>query len=833
MPVNSGRMQRPPSEELVNPHALEALEFERIRDLLVARAASVPGQQLARALSPLTDLEQVHRQLRAVGELQALRATAQGWPGFGFPDVREPLAHARIEGEVLEPGALRSIARLLDLAADVGRFFADEASARRCPELSGLARGLLIERSFSARIERTLDPGGEVRDDASGGLRTLRHRLRRGRQALASRLEHMSRAVGAGGEETLVTLRGGRYVLSVAASEKRRIPGIVHDRSATGKTLYLEPLEIVEQNNEIAELEADERAEVHRILLELTRWVREHGPALNDTLQTLAAFDEWNARARLASELRASLPSLDVGGEALRIVKGRHPLLYLAHGERVVPLDLTLEGGLRGIVVSGPNMGGKTVVLKTIGLIVLMALCGLFVPAADGTVVPWIDGLFVDLGDEQSLESDLSTYAARLRNMRAMLTDAGARSLVLIDELGAGTDPEEGAALGQALLAEVGRRNAFCVVSTHHGAFKTFAADAAGFENASVDYDAETLRPTYRLRVGVPGRSHAFELARREGWPESVLANATARRAPESVRTEGLLHDVDSLRQELERVREALERERAAVDAEREHFRKLSGAFRDKMESIRVEKALEEDRRLREMHALLRELRERLNRTETAPTEPPQPEVRTWFHEQERSVAALEKTRRPAHRRRGPEGRPLAIDEIRPGCHAFARSLGVTVEVLEWAPQRGHVWVSHRGKRVALPPGDLSSVPEGKVGAEQARALPSGVKAYLEAQDAAQETVHGEIDLRGMRAEECLTLLETYIDRALLAGYPRVRIVHGKGEGILRREVRRFLESHAQVRAFRDGEDPEGGWGVTIAFLGSGTGHVEPGSEEQ
>jgi DNA mismatch repair protein MutS2 len=815
-------MRRLPSEESVNGHALEALEFDCIRDLLTARAASVPGQERAALLAPIDDLTRLRRMLARVGELHDLQIEAVGWPGFAFPDARSPVRRARLEGEVLEAAELRDVASVLELAGRVRRFFAEEGKQRRYPELSVAAQCLMEEREFPARIERALDPAGEVRDDASAQLRTLRRGLRRSQQGLAARLEQMTRQLSIPGEESVVTLRGGRYVLSVPSSEKRRVTGIVHDRSASGKTVFLEPLEIVEQNNAIAELESQERAEIRRILAEFTAWVRLHGPALEETLQTLTELDEWNARGILARDLRASRPGLDEGAQVLRLVRARHPLLFIAHGERVVPLDLTLEREVRGVVISGPNMGGKTVVLKTAGLVVLMALAGLFVPAADGTVVPWIDDLFVDMGDEQSLESDLSTYAARLRNMRAMLDGATSRSLVLMDELGAGTDPEEGAALGIALLAEIGERRAFCLASTHHGAFKTFAAASPGYANASVDHDAQTLRPTYRLRMGVPGRSHAFELARREGWPEAILDVAMAGRPADGVRAEKLLAEIDAERQSLEHAQEQLRLERETVEQERERFRQLSLAFKTKMEAIRTEKALEEDRRLRELREILRELRERLARIEDAPAAPEPAEAhetRGWVHEQERRLSAIEETQRVVPRRGGPvAGRPLAAQEIIPGCRALSRSLGVEVEVLEWAGPRHRVWVDHRGMRIALAAGDLRVVKRPGPAAPTPQP-PAGIRAFVEAQEAAQQDVHGEIDLRGTRAEECLSRLETYIDRAILAGYPQVRIIHGKGEGILRREVHRFLESHAGVRSFRDGEGPEGGWGVTIALL--------------
>ena len=816
----------------MNAHALDALEFPRIRDLLVSRAASAPGQARAAELAPVADLARLHWLLGAVGEALALQIGQPGWRAVVFPDVREALTRARAQGSVLEAAQLTEIAQLLRRSASVAGFYATEEQRAARPRLSEIAGPLFVDRDFPRQVEGTFEPSGDVRDDASPRLKDLRREHRRAQQRVGEQLEQMSRQFRGSGEDSFVTLRGGRYVLSVAVTEKRRVGGIVHDRSATGRTVYLEPFDIVESNNAIAELEADEREEVRRILAALTQWVHRHAERLGETVAALACLDELDARARLAQDLRGSLPAIDEAGRILRIVCGRHPLLHLSLGERAVPLDLTLEGITRGLVVSGPNMGGKTVVLKTVGLIVLMALSGLFVPAAEGTVVPWVDGLFVDIGDEQSLESDLSTYAARLRHMKAMIEAATERSLALIDELGAGTDPEEGAALGRALLEEIGRRGAFCVVTTHHGAFKAFAAEAPGYANAAVEYDAQTLRPTYRLQIGLPGRSHAFELARREGWPRDLLESAARHVSEGTLRTESLLQQIDAQRQSLEGLQAALRQEQVAAGRERERLGKLSSNLREKLDSVQLEKVLEEDRRLRELRELLAELRERLACLPESASAEEVKEIRQWFHERERRVGSLAKSGRPAPPPHPAPGiHRTALGEIVPGARAYSRSLGVEVRVLSEGAGSESVWVEHHGRRIAVPRPDLLEPADELAG--EAAPPPRGVSLHVDIQASAQETVRGEIDLRGLTAAECLERLDLYLDRAFLADYPQVRIIHGKGQGVLRREVQRYLAAHPGVRGFRDGELGEGGWGVTIAFLGSGTGERAPQGEPE
>jgi DNA mismatch repair protein MutS2 len=818
----------------MNAHALQALEFDRIRELLAGRAASEPGRERAGLLAPLPSLPQARELLETVAELLALRLQENSWPEVRFADLRPVLEKVGIEGAVLEAQELMDVAACLRMASQVTGFFRSSERRQERPHLAQLAAPLLIERDFPRRVARSFEPSGDLRDEASPTLRALRAQLRGRRQAVSQKLEGLSRELPGSTEESFVTLRGGRYVLSVAASERRRLKGIVHDRSATGKTLFMEPLEVVEQNNALAELEADERLEVHRILRELTGWVRQQAPALGATQEGLAAFDELNARCRLAEDLGATLPDLDSAARSLRIVKGRHPLLHLAPEKDVVALELTLGVDTKAFVISGPNMGGKTVLLKTVGLLVLMAMAGLFVPAADGTVVPWVDDIFVDIGDEQSLDFDLSTYAGHLRNMEAILTRASARSLALIDELGAGTDPDEGAALGLALLEEIGRRGSLCITTTHLSAFKVFAAEEPAFANAAMEHDPETLAPTYRMLVGLPGRSHAFELAKREGWPAAVLDRAGGRLSGERLRTEGLLAQIQRERDKLRDERNAVQRETAAVAEAREEAQRLSRELEEKLLSLRRERVLEEDRRLGEMRRMLRELKERIAKVEAPEEGVDAAALRRWVHEQERRAATLRKTQeRPLGRSPRETGRQLALRELTPGRSAYSQSLGVDVVLGECEQGGERIWVLHKGLRVLVPVDDLAALAEDESSRSDVTPVllrSSGAAATRAAQ---AETVSGELDLRGLDRETCLARLDHYLDRAVLAGLTRLRIIHGKGTGVLRRAVGEFLSSYPHVEAFRDGEAAEGGWGVTMAFLKTPRGPAAKASRGQ
>lgn len=808
----------------MNIQVLTSLEYQRIRSALVDRAASGPGRALAATLSPAASQSEAEDALACVAEALAVRLSASGWPTIRFETLEEVLEIARTAGAVLEALPLLDCAAALRVAGRIATFFRTPERAERYPLLAARAALLLTDKDFVARVERSFEPSGEVRDEASTALRGIRQKMRRRQGEVSRRLEGMGRAVGGPAEETLVTLRGGRYVLSLPATGRRRINGIVHDRSATGKTVYLEPLEIVELNNSLAEIAADERIEIHRILRELSDWVRNHADQLAATEGVLAELDEIGARARLAADLKAVTPQLDRRAGSLRIVKGRHPLLQLAGGRAVVPLDLELSAGARALVISGPNMGGKTVVLKTAGLLVLMAMSGLYVPAADGTILPWVDEIFVDIGDQQSLEFDLSTYAGHLRTMEAILRAATAQSLVLIDELGAGTDPDEGAALGMALLGEIAARGSLCITTTHLGAFKAFAANTPSFRNAAMEHDPETLAPTYTLNIGLPGRSHAFELAKRERWPAPVLEQARACLSEDRLRTETLLTQIQEQRANLRAEWERAAQESARLARAREEAARLSDELQEKLAAVAIEKALEEDRRLRELKRMLTAVKERIRCFEETERSISAEQERQWVHAQEREAAALRKTAPEVPRRASDGGRrSLTLGELAERRTAYSRSLGLDVKLGEREQDGERIWVYHRGLKVRVPITDLAQSDETE--AHEAReTVPLNMPGEAATRAAEHETVSGEVDLRGQDRESCLRELDRFLDRVYLAGLTRVRIVHGKGTGVLRRAVQEFLRVHPHIQSCREGEAGEGGWGVTIAFLKSAAG---------
>ncbi len=820
----------------MNEHALETLEFHKVRELLAERCASERGRRLASEVAPRARSSEAEELLAETRETLDLKLAEPSWGPVGFPDVGQLLARARIEGFVAEPLALTELATVLERATSVASVFRRPGFGARYPRLASLARRLLVAPEFAARLRRSLGPDGEVLDEASRELAQTRRRLLATRQRISAFMERMSRRLDPAGEDSVVTLRGGRYVVSVPASLRSRVEGIVHDRSASGRTLYVEPFEAVDLNNELADLEADERREVQRILAELTSWVRRNAGALEQTLQILAHFDEIGARAQLALDLKASRPRFDAGCQTLRLVGLRHPLLIAQMGfDRVVASTVELGNSSRGLVVSGPNMGGKTALLKAVGLAVLMALSGLYVPASEGSIVPWVEDVFVDLGDEQSLESDLSTYAGHLRNMKSMLLRADSKSLVLIDELGAGTDPEEGAALGMALLEHLGQRRCLCLVTTHLGAFKVFASTSPGFVNAAMEFDPSTLRPTYRLKVGIPGRSRAFELAQREGWPRQIMERARSYLSSDRRQADDLLEQIERHLIDIRSRQVEVERARMDLETEREKVARLGRRLRERMESVELEREMERDRRLRELGRLIGQLRRRLEQMEPAtPEQPAADELaaqRRWLHSKERRVARLRKAASRRRKVRAP-GPRLSPERLKPGTVAYCGTLGEEVQIESLRSSGDRAWVRSGGIRLQVSTDDLfepeSRLPGGSQDTQQ-RTKPLGEPSRTgpvvsgERLRTLEEmgTVSPEIDLRGMRAEEAVGRLDLYLDRAALAGLERVRILHGKGRGVLRQRVREFLEADGRILSFRDGRKEEGDWGVTIAHLRS------------
>jgi DNA mismatch repair protein MutS2 len=769
---------------------------------LLARCAATPyGRDRADALAPARDLAAVHAALAETGEARGA-LTAEGPPPWdGVTDVRPTLTRSAPEGAALDGPALVALGRTLGAVARLGAYA--RAIAAPAPGLAARCRALPACEPLAAAIEHQLDPDGRLLDRASPRLRAIRRHLQALRGEIEARLTRLlDRAdIAPALQERYVTVRNGRSVLPVRGDARRAVRGIVHDRSGSGATLFVEPEEVVELNNQLVQRGLEERDEELRLLTELTAQVHARLPELAGLVDGLASLDLAFARAALAERLGASAPEVSDGGD-LELLAARHPLLVAQRGERgspVVPVDLRLPADRPGLVITGPNAGGKTVALETVGLLVLMAHAGCHLPVAPGGRVPLTDQVLAVIGDEQSLAQDLSTFSSFVRQVRDILATATARSLVLLDELGAGTDPAEGAALGAALVEALLDRGARVVATTHLEPLKVFAETEPRCRNASVAFDAERLEPTFRLEYGRPGPSYALTIGERLGLPEPVITRARVHLGEAGRRLEALIADL-------------VARERAADAAVAEATRREADAVSAlaRAEHARARAEAEAARVRREAHAEARRLLV---------------EARRQVGQELDRLKAEDVTRRQAqeayHRLRSAEAElrpppaapleaePLAVGEVR------LRTLGLRGRVV--AEEAETVTVQAGRLTVRVPRSELEAVPG--AGAAPAGPRPTAAARAATVSVPARDGASRELHLLGWTTDEARPAVEKFLDDAVLAGFDSVRIVHGKGTGALRRAVEELLRGHPLVARFRPGGPGEGGTGATVVDL--------------
>ena len=788
----------------MDPRSISLLEFPLVRARLAEATAFPPSRRLAEGLEPSSDPLIVARWLDETDQTRALLSERAG-VGIGSAHDIGPAIERAARGGRLEPGQFLELAETLDATVRLATVLAEE----RRVLMRGLGRALHPLPALRSTLARSFDPVGELLDTASPRLGGLRSAVRVAYDRLRRRLDALVGAeLGSALQEPIITLRNGRYVVPVKAEARSRVKGIVHDASGSGQTLFIEPMVAVELGNAWREAQVAEAEEVARILDELSAFVAANAPALRETLDALARFDFWAAKASLAADMdgvRAETASESV----VVLLSARHPGL----GDRVVPIDVRLGEGYRALVVTGPNTGGKTVTLRTLGLLSLMHQAGLHIPAATGSRLPIWRDVYADIGDEQSIAQSLSTFSGHLRSIIRIVAEAGPGTLVLLDELGAGTDPTEGSALAQALLDHFLRAGAIVAATTHYAELKAYAHTTPGASNAAVEFDLESLSPTYRLTIGLPGGSQAFAIAERLGLPEGIVGDARSR-LTESQRsfeatlaalkaTEGATSDA------LDRARAAELRTTEALHAAQDERRR---ARRERDETVRAAK-VEAERVLAALHDEVEELRRSLEReTITASG------LDAALEHATSTAAAFPDSGEPEA---VPE--PVAADHVwRVGERARSRSGGWEGRIA--AMERGgrRATLEAGGMRVTVELDDL--VPALGGGSEAAPAGGVGGPATSTTNAAAlriarASSVASSLDLRGARVDEALEALARYLDDAGLAGLDRVTIIHGLGTGALRDAVRREAADHPLVTSVRPGERGEGGDGATIVSL--------------
>ncbi len=798
----------------------DALEWPLLQAQLATLADSAPGREALRALAPSTDQEWIEREHRLVEQLDALLAATTERPSLAVLfDPTEALEQAVIPEAALDAPTLLAIARLAALQSAWRTLIHDAPAALvvRIPDLSALTQPLSASlRALSESIERKFLPDGSLADDASPELARIRREMIRQHRVIEETLRSALRRLSADGhaQQELITVRGDRFVIPVKVEQKRRLPGVLHGASSSGQTVFLEPLETIEQNNELVRLLEEEQAEMHRIFVALTRLVAQHQEALITGAAILAHLDSLQARVRFARAYSAIAPTFDT--QTFRLTAARHPLLeqrLRATGGSIVPFAVALDDDHRQLILSGPNTGGKTVTLKTIALLALMAQSGIPVPATEA-VQPIFTAFLADIGDAQSIALALSTFSAHIANITRLATHASDSALILLDELGSATDPDEGAALAVAIADRFRTLRAWSVITTHHTALKVYAANTPGVLNAAAGVDPVTLAPTYQLRLGVPGVSAGIATAERLGLPTEIVVGARHRLSSQQLDIARFLDSIHEQLQSLESERKAARAEQYALNQERARLaREGDSELRERSRTLEQQFAAllrEFEAQMRQAVAAIDDTTARLKATRESRSRIER--MRAEFEAQFRSsVAAL---RQPTPN--APQ--PTATAAFSPGMTVLVRSLNKPatltrhVEKDLWEVTVGALKMRVRATDLATLAADASPA-ESPLRAARKR---SGVTVTAAEPDS---SIPSEINFIGFTVDEATDELAKYLDRAFLAGLPRVRVIHGTGMGVLRRALREYLRTHPHVARIEEPSQLEGGAGATTVHL--------------
>ena len=779
------------------------LELPAILEMLARKAVSEAAKERALALSPATDRASAARLLAETSAARGMMVK-RGSPSFsGVKDVRASLSRADMGG-CLNIRELMDIAGVLGAARQARSYAAGDGRGNEKTCIDGLFNSLITNRFLEDKITGSIAGEDELADSASPELASIRRLIRaassRVREALQKIISSPSYAKAL--QEPIITTRSERYVVPVKAEFKNAVPGLVHDVSASGATLFIEPMAAVKANNELRELRAREKTEIERILMELSADCAAHAEDISRDFGILVSLDLIFAKAKLSYDYEGMEPELSERSIVLR--KARHPLLPK---DTAVPIDLELGGEFDTLVITGPNTGGKTVTLKTIGLMCAMAACGLHLPAGDGSSVPVFDAVLADIGDEQSIEQSLSTFSSHMTNIVRILNECGPNTLILFDELGAGTDPTEGAALAISIIEYARKRGAVIAATTHYAELKVYATTAKGVVNASCEFDVATLRPTYRLLVGIPGKSNAFAISERLGVPQEVIEDARGRVGTESASFEATIEKLEAVRQALEHDRDEAQKKLREAEENRKESAKLKVEL-----SLRLEKA--ELKAKRDAERIIAEARET---AESAFAEIDEMRRRANDAEDHRAAneARAELRRRLNEAEESFAERPAMPEEKRAPTRPAV--VGDTVEILSMGVKAEVTGINKDGS-LSLKAGIMNvTVKQDEVRVtepvKKKQAVTGGVTSFREA------AVPAELDLRGMETLDAIPVMERYLDSAVMGKLHTVTIIHGKGTGALRQAVQQALRKNKAVKSFRLGRYGEGETGVTVVEL--------------
>ncbi|MBQ2770730.1 MAG: endonuclease MutS2 [Clostridia bacterium] len=783
----------------MNEKALKTLEYDKVLQLLAQGTASDMGRDAALRLKPAQNLPAAIALMERTDEAYSYYRRNGKTPIMAFPDIRETLKKSKA-AYALSPGDLLRIALCLKASRTAREEIEGEENA---PQLTLLANRLSAHRSIEEEINRCILSEEEINDNASPELARIRRQMRITNERVREKLNGMikSPTIQRYLQDPIITMRNGRFALPVKAEYRAQVGGLVHDQSGSGATLFVEPAAVVELGNEFRRLEAEEKKEIDRILAGLTALAAPYADELAGSLELLALLDLTFAKAILAREQRGQRPELTDNGFVM-IKQGRHPLL---DPDKVVPIDVWLGEDWQTLIVTGPNTGGKTVTLKTVGLFTLMAMSGMFVPAELGTSLSVFTEVFADIGDEQSIEQSLSTFSSHMKNLVDILNRADESSLVLLDELGAGTDPVEGAALAQAILERLLERGATTLATTHYSEIKAFAMTRTGMQNASMEFDVDRLCPTYRLLVGIPGKSNAFEIAKRLGLDDAMILRAGDFLQKSDVAFEDVLSSADRARREAEQEKDAAREARYEAERIRGELAQQKKKLEEEKAKIR-EKAREDARRTvletrAEMEQLIKDLR-------SIPNMDPKTLERTI--QQARDAARKSEERLTQRLTLSTTDSSKPPEHVQPGQRVKILSLDQEGNVLKKENDRGEVAVQVGVIKMMAHIGDLRILDAPK---QQQK---TGSRVVL---SAPREGSRTELDLRGKMVDEAVMEIDRFIDESSILGISEFAVIHGKGTGALRTGVQNFLKHHSRVKSYRMGAYGEGDAGVTVVTL--------------
>ena len=785
----------------MNNKALKTLEYNKITDRLASHASSEPGIKLCRELQPMMDMDEINSALKQTSDAVS-RIFRHGSISFaGLKDIR-PLTKALEVGSALGMSELLDICSLLKVAAGARRYGVSEDEA--IDSLSGLFNVIYDIADVRREIERCILSEDEIADDASAELKNIRRQMRicteRIRTELNSMLNGSDRTYL---QEAVITTRGGRYCIPVKAEYKSQVPGMVHDQSKAGSTFFIEPMSVVRLNNEIREYEVKESEEIAKILASLSAMAGNYTAELDADYDILSQLDFIFAKAKLSFEYKGSEPIMNTRGY-INIRKGRHPLI---DSHKVVPIDVSIGDEYSELIITGPNTGGKTVTLKTIGLFSLLGQSGLHIPAADNSELTVFNDIFADIGDEQSIEQSLSTFSSHMKNIIEILAKADSNSLVLFDELCAGTDPTEGAALAISILTSLHKLRVTTVATTHYSELKIFALSTEGVQNACCEFDVATLAPTYRLLIGIPGKSNAFAISGKLGLPQYIIDDAKESLASEDVAFEDVISDLEKSRVTIEREKLELEEYKKEVEDLKNQLKAKNERLDERSDNI-LQKAREE------ASAILREAKEtaddairKLNKANAAGmsvTELEKQRQRIKDNINKVDKGRVLKSQAPARQHKASDF------HIGDRVHVASLNLDGTVHTLP--NQKGELNVTIGIMNYNVNMSDLTIIEE----ASEMRKLKQKSSGIGKLKMSKTASISPEINLIGMTSDEAIMTLDKYLDDAFLSHISPVRIVHGKGSGILRNAVHNYLKRQKHVKSFRLGSFGEGDYGVTI-----------------